>query len=222
MTREGAATPGRGAIPRRCGVWSSAQARLPHTTSHDILLAYCAPSPPRLHAGSFAHASRSDGQRNLVELQALHPSQPSARFCIAIARFSVQAGLWIIATQPARNARARRDLCPRLYVAAIAYPHPPRTHAPRSHTQTGSWARPGDRRCIIHSFIHSLLVNKLPSFSSFSTTTTTFSSTDSHPAIFSELERRCAAPEPYMFICEYIYIYTYMYIHICKNIFSAN
>ena len=28
--------------------------------------------------GSFAHASRSDGQRNLLELQALHPAQPSA------------------------------------------------------------------------------------------------------------------------------------------------
>ena len=48
----------------------------------------------------------------------------------------IQAGPWIIATQPARTARARRDLCPRLYVAAIAYPHPPCMHAPRFHTQT--------------------------------------------------------------------------------------
>jgi len=65
------------------------------------------------------------------------PRSHRHQFCIAIARFSIQAGPWIIATQPARNARARRDLCPRLYVAAIAYPHLPCTHAPRPRTQTG-------------------------------------------------------------------------------------
>ena len=139
-------------------------------------------SHPRLRNGSFAHASRSDGQRNRPLAQTQHtdepyfapaasaqvlyseintptkaslarparlartgrgvsPSSPPCshryRFCIAIARFSIQAGPGSFATQPARNVRARRDLCPRFYVAAIAYPHPPRAHAPRYHTQTG-------------------------------------------------------------------------------------
>jgi hypothetical protein len=35
-------------------------------------------SLPRPRDGNFAHASRSDGPRNLLELQALHPAQPSA------------------------------------------------------------------------------------------------------------------------------------------------
>jgi hypothetical protein len=35
-------------------------------------------SLPRPRNGNFAHASRSDGPRNLLELQALHPAQPSA------------------------------------------------------------------------------------------------------------------------------------------------
>jgi len=34
-------------------------------------------SLPRPCNGNFAHASRSDGPRNLLELQALHPAQPS-------------------------------------------------------------------------------------------------------------------------------------------------
>ena len=36
---------------------------------------YSLPGPRN---GNFAHASRSDGPRNLLELQALHPAQPSA------------------------------------------------------------------------------------------------------------------------------------------------
>ena len=51
---------------------------IPHHT-HILLARVHAPySPPRLRKGSSAHASRSDGQRNLLELQALHPAQPSA------------------------------------------------------------------------------------------------------------------------------------------------
>ena len=37
-------------------------------------------SLPRPRNCNFAHASRSDGPRNLVELQTLHPAQPSALF----------------------------------------------------------------------------------------------------------------------------------------------
>ncbi len=45
-----------------------------------ILLAHASSpySPPRPRKGNFAHANRSDGLRNLLELQALHPAQPSA------------------------------------------------------------------------------------------------------------------------------------------------
>jgi hypothetical protein len=35
-------------------------------------------SLPRPRNGNFAHASRSDSPRNFLELQALHPAQPSA------------------------------------------------------------------------------------------------------------------------------------------------
>ena len=50
----------------------------PHHT-HILLARVRAPySPPRLRNGSFAHASRSGGQRNFLELQALHPAQPPA------------------------------------------------------------------------------------------------------------------------------------------------
>ena len=39
----------------------------------------CAPhTHPLPRDGSFAHASRSGGQRNFLELQALHPAQPPA------------------------------------------------------------------------------------------------------------------------------------------------
>ena len=51
---------------------------IPHHT-HILLARVRAPySPPRLRNGSFAHASRSGGPRNLLELQALHPAQPPA------------------------------------------------------------------------------------------------------------------------------------------------
>ena len=51
---------------------------IPHHT-HILLARVHAPySPPRLRNGSFAHASRSGGPRNLLELQALHPAQPPA------------------------------------------------------------------------------------------------------------------------------------------------
>jgi len=51
---------------------------IPHHT-HILLARARAPySPPRLRNGSFAHASRSGGPRNLLELQALHPAQPPA------------------------------------------------------------------------------------------------------------------------------------------------
>ena len=100
------------------------------------VLAPC--SPPRPCDGSFAHKRAgpvvsATSWSSKLSTPRSHPH----RFCIAIAPFSIQAGPWILATQPARNARARRDLCPSLYVAAIAYPRPPRTHAPRPHTQTG-------------------------------------------------------------------------------------
>ena len=46
---------------------------------HILLARARAPySPPRLRNRSFAHASRSGGQRNFLELQALHPAQPPA------------------------------------------------------------------------------------------------------------------------------------------------
>ena len=51
---------------------------IPHHT-HILPARVRAPySPPRLRNGSFAHASRSGGPRNLLELQALHPAQPPA------------------------------------------------------------------------------------------------------------------------------------------------
>jgi len=48
---------------------------------HTLILLACTSaqySLPRPRNGNFAHASRSDGPRNLLELQALHPAQPSA------------------------------------------------------------------------------------------------------------------------------------------------
>jgi hypothetical protein len=49
---------------------------------HHITRSYCSLArPPHTHSlvlGNFAHASRSDGPRNLLELQALNPAQPSA------------------------------------------------------------------------------------------------------------------------------------------------
>jgi hypothetical protein len=48
---------------------------------HTLILLACASaqySLPRPRNGDFAHASRSDGPRNLLELQALNPAQPSA------------------------------------------------------------------------------------------------------------------------------------------------
>jgi hypothetical protein len=53
-------------------------ASIPH---HTLILLAGASAPyslPRPRNGNFAHASRSDGPRNLLELQALHPAQPSA------------------------------------------------------------------------------------------------------------------------------------------------
>ena len=66
-----------GSIPKR---WAQGYTHLgskaPHHT-HILLARVRAPySPPRLRNGSFAHASRSGGPRNLLELQALHPAQP--------------------------------------------------------------------------------------------------------------------------------------------------
>ena len=53
--------------------------KLPRSHHRHILLGRAsAPySLPRPCNGNFAHASRSDGLRNLLELQALHPAQPS-------------------------------------------------------------------------------------------------------------------------------------------------
>jgi ribosomal protein S27E len=53
-------------------------ASIPH---HTLILLGRASAPyslPRPRNGNFAHASRSDGPCNLLELQALHPAQPSA------------------------------------------------------------------------------------------------------------------------------------------------
>jgi hypothetical protein len=53
-------------------------ASIPH---HTLILFARASAPyslPRPFNGNIAHASRSDGPRNLLELQALHPAQPSA------------------------------------------------------------------------------------------------------------------------------------------------
>ena len=62
---------------------------IPHHT-HILLARARAPySPPRLRNGSFAHASRSGGQRNLLELQALHPAQPPAPE-LAMARYGLR------------------------------------------------------------------------------------------------------------------------------------
>ncbi len=51
---------------------------IPH---HTLILLARASDPyslPRPRNGNFEHASRSNGPRNLLELQALHPTQPSA------------------------------------------------------------------------------------------------------------------------------------------------
>ena len=62
---------------------------IPHHT-HILLARVRAPySPPRLRNGSFAHASRSGGQRNILELQALHPAQPPAPE-LAMARYGLR------------------------------------------------------------------------------------------------------------------------------------
>ena len=62
---------------------------IPHHT-HILLARVHAPySPPRLRNGSFAHASRSGGPRNLLELQALHPAQPPAPE-LAMARYGLR------------------------------------------------------------------------------------------------------------------------------------
>ena len=50
-----------------------------HTTSHaHISRSRVRPVLPRPRNGNFAHASRSDGPHNLLELKALHSAQPSA------------------------------------------------------------------------------------------------------------------------------------------------
>jgi hypothetical protein len=49
---------------------------------HDTLILHARASAqyslPRPRNGNFAHASRSDSPRNLLELRALYPAQPSA------------------------------------------------------------------------------------------------------------------------------------------------
>ena len=53
-------------------------ASIPHHTIILLDRASAPYSPPRPRNGNFAHANRSDGPCNLLELQALHPAQPSA------------------------------------------------------------------------------------------------------------------------------------------------
>jgi len=113
-----------------------------HTTSHAHnyipLARVSAPySLPRPLNGNFAHASRSDGPRNLLELQALHPAQPSALvlYCSDFTFTLLHTG-WILATQPARNALPRQDLSFRLYVAAITLTPPCPTHLHPAHART--------------------------------------------------------------------------------------
>jgi hypothetical protein len=59
-------------------------ASIPHYTLILLARASAPYSLPRPCNGNFAHASRSDGPRNLLELQSLHPAQPSALtlYCI--------------------------------------------------------------------------------------------------------------------------------------------
>ena len=88
MARHGLRTQPPGGDPRAAGEDEEEDADgdgrripsvpIPHHT-HILLARVHAPySPPRLRNGSFAHASRSGGPRNLLELQALHPAQPPA------------------------------------------------------------------------------------------------------------------------------------------------
>ena len=51
---------------------------IPHHTLILLARASAPYSPPCPRNGNFAYANRSDGPRNLLELQALYPAQPSA------------------------------------------------------------------------------------------------------------------------------------------------
>jgi len=155
-----------------------------HTHAHTARSRRAPYSPPRLRNGSFAHASRSGGQRNFLELQALHPAQPPAPVLYggctllytgrsldhrnttgaqrASSARSVSPPVYSSDCLPAsppyacsspshanRSTGQRyttqsstvffRALCARMCAIAIALacPHPPRTHAPRPHSQTG-------------------------------------------------------------------------------------
>ena len=74
---------------------------IPHHT-HILLARARAPySPPRPSHRNGTFASRSGVQRNLLESWSSKLSTPRShrhRFCLAIARFSIQAGPWIITT----------------------------------------------------------------------------------------------------------------------------
>ena len=71
---------------------------IPHHT-HILLARVRAPySPPRLRNGSFAHASRSGGSATSWSSKLSTPRSHRHRFCIVTARFTIQAGPWILAT----------------------------------------------------------------------------------------------------------------------------
>ena len=96
-------------------------------------------SLPRPRNGNFAHASRSDGPRNLLELQALHPAQPSALvlYCSDFTLTLLHTGRSLDHRNPTGAQRlSREDLGFRLYVAAIARPPPSLTHPHPSHSHT--------------------------------------------------------------------------------------
>ena len=112
---------------------------IPH---HTLILLARASAPyslPRPRNGNVAHASRSDGPRNLLELQALHPVQPSALvlYCSDFTLTLLHTGRSLDHRNPTGAQRiSREDLGFRLYVAAIAHPPPSPTHPHPSHTRT--------------------------------------------------------------------------------------
>ena len=94
-----------------------------------------APYSPRLRNGSYA--SRSDGQRNLLELQALHPAQPSAPILYSDCTL-LYTGRSLDHRNPtgAQRASSARSVSP-VVCGSACLPVTPRTHAPHRHTKRG-------------------------------------------------------------------------------------
>ena len=112
---------------------------IPHHTLILLALASVPYSLPRPRNCNFAHASRSDGPLNLLELQVLHPSQQSA--LVLYCSFSSGTLLHTGRSLDHRNPTgAQRATCARsgflIYVASIARPPPSPVHPHPSHTLT--------------------------------------------------------------------------------------